>query len=479
MFELSQGSQVQPSLIFASWMNIAVLGVIIGTIVGNPFHEEQEERESSSGLRVCRMIALALGVALWLVTGGVSDVQASTSYPSIADFFGGYGHYPTGQGYCDALSADKGFSTTYNGASSCTSNGNGTFGFSVQWICPYGGIASATWPTASSCTGAPDCSAGQVRNTVTGVCRAACTVDQTVDPVSGECRTACVLGKLVTGSIPASQLPGNVCSSGCEVSPGSLSNQYIKNNVQVWWGSWTQTGSNCTGTTGGFAGGVPDPPQQPATNTDPPTCGVSQCLGQFNGRWSCQSCGSTIPPKQITSTSNTTNSDGSSSSTTTTTTINNNSTTTTSTTTNTSAGGTPAGTTTKTDQKPGGTNGGAVPNPDIPTCGYPGGPPCKIDESGTSSGSGAFDGAKSAIDDQSTQAQTDMGSAGSSNGKDTSIGTWPVPTGSNGCQPIAVGEYQIDICTQVPLMRDIVAWLWYVTTFWVCWGMVKRAQEGA
>lgn len=116
---------------------------------------------------------------------------------------------------------------------------------------------------------------------------------------------------------------------------------------------------------------------------------------------------------------------------------------------------------------------GTTPKEEVITCGLPGKPPCKIDETGTPT--------------TGTISKEEVNVAkGEALGKITELGTIQAPAWSwsfalpTGCSAIAVGPFltrtvTVDLCAYQGLIHDLVALLWASATVWVCVGMVGRA----
>lgn len=124
------------------------------------------------------------------------------------------------------------------------------------------------------------------------------------------------------------------------------------------------------------------------------------------------------------------------------------------------------------------TGGPSDQTPAKDPCGIPGGAPCKIDESGTPNGSGAFNGATSDLNAWGQSAVDGVNGAGSANGKDTSWGFgFSLPTG---CTALDMGAYEfsLNVCEWQPVMHDLMSLVWIGATIWAIIGMVGRAIGG-
>lgn len=126
-----------------------------------------------------------------------------------------------------------------------------------------------------------------------------------------------------------------------------------------------------------------------------------------------------------------------------------------------------------------GGNGTGVQTVEVNTCGLPGQPACRIDETGTPNGNGAFNGAKGQFDSAAQAEQEGISGAGS---RTTGL-SWTyfisLPTGV--CTPLdlSIGprEFIIDPCTSsgVALWRQILGWMLFVLTGLYMW----RSATGA
>jgi len=106
-------------------------------------------------------------------------------------------------------------------------------------------------------------------------------------------------------------------------------------------------------------------------------------------------------------------------------------------------------------------------------------PACRtsIDETGTPDGSTAYNGARSDLDTAESARNDGMNSVTSSDGKDTSWG-WTVSFPTTACSAIPVGSSSIDVCRQVPILQQLLSWIYGIATFLLCAGMVKGAIQG-
>lgn len=146
----------------------------------------------------------------------------------------------------------------------------------------------------------------------------------------------------------------------------------------------------------------------------------------------------------------------------------------------TSGGITGTGTQTNSD----GTTSTFTIEADLKTCGMPGNPACKIDESGTPDGRNAIkdDGLKTGWDSLDQQLQNIQGSTD----KDTS---WMFPSwlSSSQCQPWDLGEFviwqyrvpvRIDACHMQAPSVAIMSFLWIVGTFFAVLAMMSSVMLG-
>lgn len=102
-----------------------------------------------------------------------------------------------------------------------------------------------------------------------------------------------------------------------------------------------------------------------------------------------------------------------------------------------------------------------------------------VDSAGISDGKGKEDQPKSALDTQMTDRQTKLGEVTGASGKDTSWGfSLDMPTGA-GCGPVVLAGTTIDVCAQVPKLREIVGWVWYICTAFLMIGMVGNTIRGS
>jgi hypothetical protein len=114
----------------------------------------------------------------------------------------------------------------------------------------------------------------------------------------------------------------------------------------------------------------------------------------------------------------------------------------------------------------------------LETCGLPGKPPCKLDESGTGNGDGALNGAKGELTTYGTDAGALVGTASDANGKDTGWGFgFALPAA---CTPLDMGAYalSLNICQFQPAIHDLMSMVWLAATVFLIIGMVGRSVGG-
>jgi hypothetical protein len=144
-----------------------------------------------------------------------------------------------------------------------------------------------------------------------------------------------------------------------------------------------------------------------------------------------------------------------------------------------SGAATPGGGSGGNGQTWGGSGGAGLPAEiEIDTCGLPGKPPCRIDETGTPSGDGAFGGAQSALDTVGQGAVNAVTAAGGAAGKDTAWGfSFSLPTG---CSPLDLPalSLEVDMCRWQPVIHDLMSLVWIAGTLFLVIGMVGRAFGG-
>jgi len=125
----------------------------------------------------------------------------------------------------------------------------------------------------------------------------------------------------------------------------------------------------------------------------------------------------------------------------------------------------PAGNTT-------GTTGTAAPAEMPQTCGYPGGPPCKIDETGTPTEAEPLpdpDVLFAPLHDQPVVADPQW--------------TWAFQFPS-ACSVLSVGTFggkavSLDLCKYQGTIHSIMSMVWLMLTVFLCIGLVSRTLQGS
>lgn len=115
-------------------------------------------------------------------------------------------------------------------------------------------------------------------------------------------------------------------------------------------------------------------------------------------------------------------------------------------------------------------------------CGYGAFPPCKIDETGTPNGTGAFTGADGKLT-EATDAIKGLGSeATKTDGKDTS---WKIgflaPTGCTNPPTLTLPAgitFTADMCRWQPEISAAFSFLWYLLTLSSCLAMIRSTMTG-
>lgn len=121
------------------------------------------------------------------------------------------------------------------------------------------------------------------------------------------------------------------------------------------------------------------------------------------------------------------------------------------------------------------------------SCGGKDSPPCKIDETGTPDGSGAFDQANAELAAIDAARDSTLGGITNADGKDTSWGTTFGWLNHGGCAPWMLGtlpapinrNIEVDICEIEKYTSPIVSFLWIITTVAMCAGLVFGAVSGS
>ena len=123
------------------------------------------------------------------------------------------------------------------------------------------------------------------------------------------------------------------------------------------------------------------------------------------------------------------------------------------------------------------TPGGSVPQGDIITCGLPGTPPCKIDESGTPE-KVTKEEYKPELEDYKTK-QGELKDKVSGRGDKSMLDGWQsvfVTPPMASCSPFVLPRDMgsIDPCPVVDGMRSVMAYIYALGGLWLCLGMVKK-----
>jgi len=125
--------------------------------------------------------------------------------------------------------------------------------------------------------------------------------------------------------------------------------------------------------------------------------------------------------------------------------------------------------------------GGGSGGEGVDSCGLPGTPPCKIDETGTPTGSGAFGDALSSLEAAKGEAITGLGTVSSATGKNTAW-TFSLSLPST-CSPMNVNmiyeTVELDPCAWIAVMHDLMSMIWAASTLFLTVGMVGRTLREA
>lgn len=119
--------------------------------------------------------------------------------------------------------------------------------------------------------------------------------------------------------------------------------------------------------------------------------------------------------------------------------------------------------------------------PEVKTCGYPGGPPCKIDEVGTPEVK-PEDAYKASADAYKADVDAKRGAIGGTADKQFFTG-WSMffsapPIAQ--CEAISLPDYNgasmgsINPCGTADAIRQVMAWLWALGGLWLCLGWVRE-----
>jgi hypothetical protein len=119
-----------------------------------------------------------------------------------------------------------------------------------------------------------------------------------------------------------------------------------------------------------------------------------------------------------------------------------------------------------------------VPDSPAKECGGPGRAACKIDESGTSDGSTAFNQAKTSLDQAVNDHVGRLGEVVSDANKDAGWGWMPqLPQGN--CTPFTMGTLgAVDWCPIVPTLKLITSWMLGMLTALSILSMVHKTIRG-
>lgn len=113
----------------------------------------------------------------------------------------------------------------------------------------------------------------------------------------------------------------------------------------------------------------------------------------------------------------------------------------------------------------------------------PGHPPCKIDETGTPNGSDAFTTPTNNLNTASDTRSSGLNDAVKGDGKDTTWGGAAPGAGvSGGCYQghvfnVASVSVDLNLCQYSGTIQMFMSFIWVVTTWFFCAGMVKRTMD--
>lgn len=141
-------------------------------------------------------------------------------------------------------------------------------------------------------------------------------------------------------------------------------------------------------------------------------------------------------------------------------------------------------------KKPDGTTTKPGDGKEQAACGAPGQAKCKIDETGTPDGKGAFDGPTKSLDEAFGTAKKQLDGVNAAGDKDTGWGVVPSWMQHSACTPWSLGtlpvgdgrEITVDVCRIMPYVETVTSFLWAITTFIATLAMVFRvttASKGA
>jgi hypothetical protein len=127
--------------------------------------------------------------------------------------------------------------------------------------------------------------------------------------------------------------------------------------------------------------------------------------------------------------------------------------------------------------------GGSGVNIELKTCGRPGEPPCKIDETGTPDGATTGDDARKGIEDAAKGLETKLGQVvageGAPNASTGFFGSVLFPTT---CTPFVLGNqrwgfYTLNFCQWQPVVHDLMTVIWSFFTILISLSMVFRTAN--
>lgn len=401
-------------------------------------------------------------------TGAAAHTSAISNYNSTC--------YPTWECYTYAVTSTAAQSGTGTASGSVSAGYTGTKTNSSSACTPYPATQTSSGVASISC------SAGKVLNA-----QGACITGGSC-PAYGTNYSA---GYYDMGTSSTAPFPAYVCApSSCGlVFSGSVpkGTSMVAGVLHYYaFGSYD------------YVGGTPDPactltPATAAGSVPAATCGAGQQKGTVNGQVVClnTSTGSTTPQTTQTtsssSTPTTTNPDGS---TTKTSTVTNPDGSKATTVTVTQTSGATSSTTTITQSPTGGglppmsPIGSSAGNPSNksdqnPTCGWPGGPACKIDETGTPS-DGSLADQKSSFDSAATARNNAISALGSQGDHGLVWDwTWVLPSGT--CTAMNYGVpgkmISLDPCEKLGMVRDLLGFALYIVTALGLLGVIANSQN--
>ncbi|MBB3193148.1 hypothetical protein [Roseateles terrae] len=122
------------------------------------------------------------------------------------------------------------------------------------------------------------------------------------------------------------------------------------------------------------------------------------------------------------------------------------------------------------------------PQQEVKVCGTPGNAPCKIDESGTPDGKGAFSSADGLLESASKAREAGMREAGDR--KDLPWSPSGILLPAAGCEvqktETRLGTMPLDLCSSpiAQLWRQLLGWLLYMLTLLYCWRVAGGSIGG-